>query len=1312
MINDLLKEKENDIINLKEINDDNSLEEINYEENDDSDELNINRNCKQKKKLKYTEILDNIKSNNKRKYVSKSEYFCNILLMPLEVEISNKISTLSLITFCYQETNKYQLIYNIARKFEILSDQIDAVEPLFFVRVFYRAAIFLERQNILIYSLNYANKCYYASKKCQNINSSKIQQIKILCNDIVEKLREYLENIIESFKEDINGSHDKYIDIKNLIDLIIEGKNELDNDNNLYLINKIWLMKAKNFLEDFLLSLEENNEIQFFQKAFEIGPFVNYYLKNEIIKNDNNSKSENKDDKIKNNKNCNKDITKKNNKKKNKNKKEINENIGCSIFPGPIDNFYVVDFKDFWNDNINKDENDCIKKDMKLNEDYCLINENDWNILNSVFGSTNQIKRKKNNLDLIRLKFILFDKNISRKNNNINLLKVKYIQINKNSNVKQLKEKIMNISNNILKNNNSKKDKSNEGNNINDIKNKEIEFYTLNKEKKELLIEICHSFIFDNLKYDSLYLDKINVNDEIIINDFLLDINENKKILIVEVINPGEQNFLEDLKIRMKDSYKCTICNNVINHLNDKYNCSLCNFSMFCSKNCAEKSKDHMNLDKKLDTIFESKFNLSDLFSLKLESLLTGNGINGRVGLSNLGNTCYLNSAIQCLSNTEDLTKYFLRGDFAKEINNGNSSGSKGIISRSYYNLINQMWKGTNPAISPSDLRSVFIQKENFFYNNEQHDAQEFLLALLNNLHEDLNRVTNKKYKELKEKQKNETDEQTSKRFWDYHKSRENSIIVDLFQGQYKSTIKCLACKNESVTFDAYMNLQLPIPSKKMQNQIKFLLSSGKCIKLSLKLDENTELKDVIQKALLYIDQKKYLDYFTSVQLKNNIFNYNNNEIPKYLLYNNIIVAEFKSDLSMTNIYKTSYSNIANNIFKELDNKNEINDDINKGSIIHNNKNKNNSNNKFKPSYFSINNDNNNDNQVNQIPMDREKLMNIYDKNKNREIVLIEGNMNYNDPNNADIFVYPVKEVKNKGFVGSNSDTLKLTYPVVVTINKNSSLKELQSLIHQKLSSILQIQENNNPNCIFVCFPHFLDNWKSFKMTTKKCPICEDNYNNNIKYCLLMKKFRYNAKIEDLINKNGVDRPLILFAGSRLYNQKSQLYKGLKLLSDETKKETDNKNDLTIYDALELFHKEDILDGEEKWYCGNCKDYQKASKKIEIYTTPYYLIVQLKRFKKRGALISSLLGSKNETFIDYKEALNLIDFVSGPDKKKSLYLLYGVIIHKNLLSGGHYISLCKNHGDWLFYNDMQVGYCSNPINEDAYLLFYKRKDDC
>ena len=75
------------------------------------------------------------------------------------------------------------------------------------------------------------------------------------------------------------------------------------------------------------------------------------------------------------------------------------------------------------------------------------------------------------------------------------------------------------------------------------------------------------------------------------------------------------------------------------------------------------------------------------------------------------------------------------------------------------------------------------------------------------------------------------------------------------------------------------------------------------------------------------------------------------------------------------------------------------------------------------------------------------------------------------------------------------------------------------------------------------------------------------------------------------------------------------------------------------------------------------------------------------------------------TVIDYKNVLNLEDFVVGPDKYKSIYNLYGVIVHKKFMNGGHYYAHCKNKGLWITYNDESLEICNNPTDNDAYLLF-------
>lgn len=183
----------------------------------------------------------------------------------------------------------------------------------------------------------------------------------------------------------------------------------------------------------------------------------------------------------------------------------------------------------------------------------------------------------------------------------------------------------------------------------------------------------------------------------------------------------------------------------------------------------------------------------------------------GLTGLLNLGNTCFMNSAIQCLVHTPEFARYF-REDYHKEINWQNPLGMVGELALAFGDLLRKLWAPGRTPVAPRPFKTKLARFAPQFSGYNQHDSQELLAFLLDGLHEDLNRVKHKPYIKSRDAD-GRPDEEVADEYWANHIARNDSIIVDVCQGQYKSTLVCPVCNKISVTFDPFMYLSLPLQS-------------------------------------------------------------------------------------------------------------------------------------------------------------------------------------------------------------------------------------------------------------------------------------------------------------------------------------------------------------------------------------------------------------------------------------------------------------------------------------------------------------------
>ncbi|SCU85670.1 LAFA_0D17040g1_1 [Lachancea sp. 'fantastica'] len=205
-------------------------------------------------------------------------------------------------------------------------------------------------------------------------------------------------------------------------------------------------------------------------------------------------------------------------------------------------------------------------------------------------------------------------------------------------------------------------------------------------------------------------------------------------------------------------------------------------------------------------------------------------------GLRNCGNTCYINSMLQCLFATKPFRDLFLSSGYEKYFSSKYQNPNQ--LSKYFHLLFKKMYLNGGCSVVPSGfLKACNSLRPDFKIPHDQQDTQEFLLFLLSQLHDELsesNYVAND-FPELllHDDGKLQVDRSEYDNWFEKHLSANGISPIDsIFQGQIENGLLCQRCGHTSYNYSVFYVLSLPIPGKSSTFGQKKKIRLEDCINL------------------------------------------------------------------------------------------------------------------------------------------------------------------------------------------------------------------------------------------------------------------------------------------------------------------------------------------------------------------------------------------------------------------------------------------------------------------------------------------------
>lgn len=649
----------------------------------------------------------------------------------------------------------------------------------------------------------------------------------------------------------------------------------------------------------------------------------------------------------------------------------------------------------------------------------------------------------------------------------------------------------------------------------------------------------------------------------------------------------------------------------------------------------------------------------SDLNNLSANLNTTKNQV-GYTGLDNLGNTCFMNAVLQCLSNTDELRDFFLDTNFNPTINRTNPFGSNGHVAIGFYNIVSHLWSGKHVSYSPEKFKDFISTKMNKFEGNAQEDSVEFMEMFIDLLHEDLNRVDRTKkitVNPLPKPEDEMTDNELANAMWTRHLKYNDSLIVDYFHGQLKSDLSCTVCRKNSITFDPFLFLPVPLPKPQITYTVFYfsLDYSKKPLKVSV-----TSCQDVKCNALLQSISDKFKIKVCNLRM--------------------LACGGSKEKLIDDEDQINQYENCDLFIFQVKDEQEceeRVFNFLIKQCRISTSKN-----------YLEFETCDSNYWSLNDWLPDQSSSASatkFYNLGRPFIISLTKSELNYKNlcsvlknrsRHSVDINVFEIK-IEEKRQAEEAADQSPAT-------STNCS-----SLENQQESNAESLEDTMNDSTIEIKVKPFLLGKNEVRSVRKIETLGETNLDNNFNILDIKNNYwanrtvlNENTDFESFANEISPNLQQLLMQWKDDEESNYRLRINTKDLDHsanyfELLNQINEKNTTTLEDCLKMFTDKEELSLEDCWHCPSCKKPQRASKQLTCWRLPKILIIQLKRFSYK-----QYTRDKIDNFIEFPlYNLDLKNFCSESNRQnlegKTTYDLYGVINHFGGIYGGHYTATAK-----------------------------------